>query len=77
MPYAARGSKIDRRSPELYPPMAQLGVVSDRRIAALISADGTVRWLCLPNYDGGPIFGCLLDSARGGHWRLGPGWANL
>jgi hypothetical protein len=37
---------------ELYPPISQLGVVGDRRTAGVISADGTVRWLCLPNYDG-------------------------
>ena len=57
---------------ELYPPLAELGVVGDRRTAAVVSADGTIRWLCLPNYDGVPVFGCLLDAARGGYWRLGP-----
>lgn len=55
-----------------YPPIAQLGVISDRRTAAVVGADGTVHWLCLPNYDGTPIFGCLLNSSRGGYWRLGP-----
>ncbi|MBV8505705.1 MAG: glycoside hydrolase family 15 protein [Alphaproteobacteria bacterium] len=57
---------------ELYPGLAQLGVVGDRRTAAVISADGTVRWLCLPNYDGIAVFGNLLDAERGGYWRLGP-----
>src|SRR5690349_12542233 len=57
---------------EFYPPLAQLGVVGDRRTAAVISADGMVRWLCLPDYDGIPVFGNLLDSVRGGSWRLGP-----
>jgi GH15 family glucan-1,4-alpha-glucosidase len=66
------GSVIDRRSSGRYPPIAQLGVVGDRRTAAVISADGTVQWLCLPNYDGTPIFDCLLDAARGGYCRLGP-----
>jgi alpha,alpha-trehalase len=72
MRYADSGSKIDRRDPDPYPPIAQLGVVGDRRTAAVISADGTVCWLCLPNYDGTPVFGGLLDAACGGHWRLGP-----
>jgi GH15 family glucan-1,4-alpha-glucosidase len=57
---------------ERYPHLAQLGVVGDRRTAAVISADGTVRWLCLPDYDGLPVFGNLLDAERGGYWRLGP-----
>jgi GH15 family glucan-1,4-alpha-glucosidase len=55
-----------------YPPIAQLGVIGDRRTAAVVGTDGTVHWLCLPNHDGIPIFVCLLDSSRGGYWRLGP-----
>jgi GH15 family glucan-1,4-alpha-glucosidase len=55
-----------------YPPITQLGVVGDRRTAAVISADGAVRWFCLPNFDGIPVFGTLLDASRGGYWRLGP-----
>jgi GH15 family glucan-1,4-alpha-glucosidase len=61
-----------RAAEELYPRLADLGVVGDRRTAAVVSADGTVSWLCLPNYDGLPIFGRLIDAARGGWWRLGP-----
>jgi GH15 family glucan-1,4-alpha-glucosidase len=55
-----------------YPLIAQLGVIGDRRTVAVVGVDGTVHWLCLPNYDGSPVFGCLLDSRRGGYWRLGP-----
>jgi alpha,alpha-trehalase len=65
-------SAIDAGNAELYPQLAQLGVVGDRRTAAVISCDGIVRWLCLPDYDGVPVFGNLLDAARGGYWRLGP-----
>lgn len=55
-----------------YPPIAELGVVGDRRSAAVINSDGVVQWFCLPAYDGIPIFGRLLDRERGGYWRLGP-----
>ena len=61
---------------EPYPPLSQLGIIGDRRTAAGITADGTVRWLCLPNYDGTPVFGCLVDAVRGGRWALGPTNAN-
>jgi GH15 family glucan-1,4-alpha-glucosidase len=54
------------------PPIARHGVIGDRRTAALVAADGTIPWLCLPCYDGVPIFGALLDVERGGFWRMGP-----
>ena len=55
-----------------YPPIEQHGVIGDRRTAALIAADGTLDWLCLPDYDGEPYFGALLDAHAGGFWRIGP-----
>ncbi len=55
-----------------YPPLSHLGIIGDRRTAAAITADGTVRWFCLPNYDGIPVFACLIDAVRGGRWALGP-----
>lgn len=55
-----------------YPPIEKHGLIGDRRTAALVAADGTINWLCLPDYDGKSLFGSLLDSRRGGYWRLGP-----
>jgi len=55
-----------------YAPIEQHGVIGDRRTAALIASDGTLDWLCLPDYDGEPYFGALLDANAGGFWRLGP-----
>jgi GH15 family glucan-1,4-alpha-glucosidase len=56
-----------------YPPIEKLGTIGDRRTAALIAADGTLCWMCVPHYDGTPAFGALLDAERGGYWKLGPG----
>jgi GH15 family glucan-1,4-alpha-glucosidase len=55
-----------------YPPLEKLGLIGDRRTAALIAADGTLCWMCLPNFDGVPLFGSLLDSRKGGSWTFGP-----
>ncbi len=60
-----------------FPPIERIAVTGDRRTAASIAADGTVSWWCLPNYDGPPVFGCLLDTGKGGHWRLGPKGLNF
>ncbi len=49
-----------------YPPIGQHAVISDRRTSALVAADGTINWMCAPDYDGAPVFGALLDTKKGG-----------
>jgi Domain of unknown function (DUF5911) len=65
-------ASVRGKGPAVYPPISRLAVVGDRRTAAMIAADGSMQWLCLPNFDGVPIFGQLLDAGRGGYWCLGP-----
>ncbi len=78
---ASLGAERDKVADPLpfvpYPPVERHGVVGDRRTAALVAADGTVGWLCLPCYDSPPVFGALLDTTRGGFWRLGPALPSL
>ena len=47
-------------------------MIGDRRTAALVAADGTIDWLCLPHYGGDVVLGAILDVDRGGFWHLGP-----
>jgi GH15 family glucan-1,4-alpha-glucosidase len=60
-----------------YPPIEKHGTIGDRRTAALVAADGTLDWLCLPDYDGESLFAALLDAREGGFWRFGPSMASL
>jgi len=55
-----------------YLPIERHGLIGDRRTAGLVAADGTLNWLCLPDYDSATVFGALLDARRGGFWRVGP-----
>ena len=55
-----------------YPGIADLALLSDRRTAALVSRDGTVEWLCLPAFDGPPVFSRLIDVSHGGHCTVAP-----
>jgi GH15 family glucan-1,4-alpha-glucosidase len=55
-----------------YLPIADHGVVGDMRTAALVGTDGTIDWLCWPRFDAPSVFGSILDSAKGGYFRLAP-----
>lgn len=70
VPCGARHMEAPRFTP--YPPIQRHGVIGDRRTAALVAADGTIDWLCVPRYDAAAFFGALLDARRGGAFRLGP-----
>jgi alpha,alpha-trehalase len=51
--------------------IADYGMLSDRHSAALVSARGSVDWVCFPRFDSASVFGRLLDE-RAGHWSIGP-----
>lgn len=64
---------MERKYPGIpYPSINHHGVIGDRRTAALVAVDGTLDWLCLPNYDSESLLASLLDVYRGGYWRVGP-----
>jgi GH15 family glucan-1,4-alpha-glucosidase len=37
-----------------------------------VGLDGSIPWLCIPEFDSEPLFCGLLDHARGGHFSLTP-----
>jgi len=54
------------------PPIGDYGLLGDTRTAALVSADGSVDWLCVPRFDGESAFGRLVGGTAAGTFRLGP-----
>jgi len=47
-------------------------IVGDLHTAALIGADGSMDWLCLPHFNSAACFAALLDSPEAGRWLLAP-----
>jgi len=52
-------------------PLRQHALLSDCGSAALVTASGSVDWLCLRRFDGAPVFARLLDPAAG-HFLIAP-----
>jgi GH15 family glucan-1,4-alpha-glucosidase len=45
-------------------------LVGDMQSAALVSAAGSVDWLCLPRFDSEACFAALLGTQDHGHWQI-------
>ncbi|GAB3977207.1 trehalase-like domain-containing protein [Plantactinospora veratri] len=54
------------------PPIADYGLLGDTRTAALVSSAGAIDWMCVPRFDGPPLFGRLVGGPAAGTYRIGP-----
>jgi GH15 family glucan-1,4-alpha-glucosidase len=66
------GDATSARDANGYVPISDYGFLSDCRSAALVATDGSVDWLCWPRFDSPSIFARVLDSDKGGSFRLAP-----
>ena len=55
-----------------YKPIENHGVIGDLTTAALVGMDGSIDFMCFPQFDSTTIFAALLDAKNGGHFKIGP-----
>jgi hypothetical protein len=63
--------------PERARPIEDYGLLGDTRTAALVASDGAIDWLCVPRFDGQPVFGRLVGGPAAGTFRMGPAGAAM
>lgn len=47
-------------------------LIGDCETAALVSREGSIDWLCWPNFSSGACFAALVGTADNGYWRIRP-----
>jgi GH15 family glucan-1,4-alpha-glucosidase len=55
-----------------YQPIENYGIIGDLTTTALVSMEGSIDFMCFPRFDSPTIFAALLDSKRGGRFRIAP-----
>jgi len=57
---------------EPYLPIENHGVIGDLVTVALAGTNGSIDFMCFPAFDSPTIFAALLDSERGGYFKIAP-----
>ena len=55
-----------------YEPIENYGVIGDLQTVALVGMNGSIDFMCFPQFDSPSIFAALLDHRKGGRFQLAP-----
>jgi len=61
-----------RHGNERYRPIGSYGIIGNLETVALVGMDGSIDFMCFPEFDSPTIFAALLDYRKGGSFKLGP-----
>jgi len=55
-----------------FQPIENYGVIGNMKSIALVGMNGSIDFLCHPDFDSPTVFACLLDEKRGGRFQIEP-----
>ena len=57
---------------EKYQPIENYGVIGDLKTVALAGLNGSIDFMCIPDFDSPSLFASLLDKDKGGFFKISP-----
>ena len=55
-----------------HPPIESYAMIGDCETAALVGLDGSIDWLCWPDFSSDACFASILGTEDNGRWLLAP-----
>jgi len=60
-----------------YQPIENYGIIGDLNTIALVSLNGSIDFMCFPDFDSPSIFAALLDDENGGYFQIRPAFSEM
>ena len=60
-----------------YEPIENYGIIGDLNTIALVGLNGSIDFMCFPDFDSPTIFAALLDAEKGGHFQIIPAFTDM
>jgi GH15 family glucan-1,4-alpha-glucosidase len=64
-------------SERTYQPIEDYGIIGDLNTIALVGLNGSIDFLCFPDFDSPSIFASILDAEKGGYFQIRPKQAGV
>ena len=55
-----------------YKPIEDYGLIGNMKTVALVSMEGSIDFMCYPDFDSPSVFAKLLDQEKGGSFSITP-----
>ncbi|WP_423146037.1 glycoside hydrolase family 15 protein [Rubrolithibacter danxiaensis] len=55
-----------------YQPIENYGIIGDLNTVALVGLNGSIDFMCFPDFDSPSVFAALLDKNKGGYFQIHP-----
>src|SRR5919107_1666156 len=60
-----------------YQPIENYGIIGDLNTVALVGLNGSIDFMCFPNFDSPTVFAALLDADKGGRFQIVPAFSEM